>query len=153
MTDEAAYLSIVLPGLAGSDYAITSSATDDYNCIAWAIGETERWWDPFDPKRYWPAGIPRDDSVESIAQCFAAAGFSICEHGDHEPGIEKLALYADDEGFTHVARQLESGRWTSKLGDDVDVEHDLDALTTSANRTGRWRYGEIAAYMSRPRRG
>ena len=36
MTDEAAYLSIVLPGVARSDYAITSSA----NCTGrWRYGE------------------------------------------------------------------------------------------------------------------
>ena len=151
MTENAADLSLVLPGLAKSDYIVTSEATSAYNCIAWVVGETERWWDPFNPKRYWPPGVPRDDSVEAVAACLATAGFSICEHGRPEPDTEKLALYADDEGFTHVARQLESGRWTSKLGEDVDVEHDLNALTTSANRTGYWRYGEVAAYMSRPR--
>ena len=56
MTENAADLSLVLPGLAKSDYIVTSEATRAYNCIAWVVGETERWWDPFNPKRYWRYG-------------------------------------------------------------------------------------------------
>ena len=29
---------------------------------------------------------------------------------------------------THAARQLRSGRWTSKLGQAEDIEHELRAL-------------------------
>jgi hypothetical protein len=43
-----------------------------------------------------------------------------------EPGIEKVAIYADlpADSWTHAARQLPNGRWTSKLGDFEDIEHD-----------------------------
>ena len=33
-----------LPHLASEGYEITSTPTDEYNCIADAAGETDRWW-------------------------------------------------------------------------------------------------------------
>lgn len=44
----------------------------------------------------------------------------------------------------HAARQLPNGRWTSKLGDHVDIEHAaLDAV-------GGDFYGEPAVFMRKP---
>ena len=38
--------------------------------------------------------------------------------------MEKVALYADDQGnWTHAALQLPDGWWTSKLGPDEDILH------------------------------
>ena len=34
------------PNLQSSGYSITSPATIDYNCIAWATDDTEVWWEP-----------------------------------------------------------------------------------------------------------
>ena len=34
------------PALVGTGYFVTSPATPEYNCIAWAAGETDRWWWP-----------------------------------------------------------------------------------------------------------
>jgi hypothetical protein len=45
-----------------------------------------------------------------------------------ESQYEKVALFAKDGRVTHAARQLPSGRWTSKLGSDVDIEHELYAI-------------------------
>ena len=57
---------------------------------------------------------------------FRSLGFVMRDDGDHEIGLEKIALYAtDDDEYTHVARQLPSGKWTSKLGGLEDIEHDL----------------------------
>lgn len=41
-----------------------------------------------------------------------------------------MVLYADNFGKpTHMARQIESGAWTSKLGQDHDIEHEtLDTI-------------------------
>jgi hypothetical protein len=33
-------LEIVLPGLAGTDYRVTSPIDDGYNCIAWAATQS-----------------------------------------------------------------------------------------------------------------
>ena len=36
-------LEISFPSLRIGSYRITSPATPAYNCVAWAVGETERW--------------------------------------------------------------------------------------------------------------
>ena len=87
-----------------------------------------------------------------MTAAFATAGFASCADGVLEEGIEKVALYGIEDTFMHAARQLPNGRWTSKLGVSYDIEHDLDALTSSANAGGEVQYGEIAAFMARPRR-
>jgi len=41
-----------------------------------------------------------------------------------EPSYEKVVIYANAGGTpTHMARQLPSGKWTSKLGQKEDIEH------------------------------
>jgi hypothetical protein len=37
-------------------------------------------------------------------------------------------LYAKDGHVTHTARQLADSRWTSKLGSDMDIEHELHGI-------------------------
>jgi len=32
------------PRLTAARYRVTSPATTDYNCVAWAAGDTEHWW-------------------------------------------------------------------------------------------------------------
>ncbi|HEY7766958.1 MAG TPA: hypothetical protein VIB55_02185 [Longimicrobium sp.] len=64
-----------------------------------------------------------------------------------EAGTEKIAIFALPNGYpTHVARQVESGYWTSKLGTNVDIEHELHGLTGT-------RFGEVVMIMSRSLRG
>ena len=53
-------------------------------------------------------------------------------------GVRKVVLYADGNEWTHAARQLPSGRWTSKLGDYEDIEH--DTLDGFEEHYGRRRY-------------
>jgi hypothetical protein len=59
-----------------------------------------------------------------------------------ETGLEKVAIFAKGETALHVARQLPSGKWTSKIGRWEDIEHDLLALEGE-------RYGEVAQIMQR----
>jgi hypothetical protein len=42
-----------------------------------------------------------------------------------DEGFEKVVLYGNSLWYLHAARQLSNGKWTSKLGRDVDIEHDL----------------------------
>lgn len=118
------------PRLAAGGYHPKSERTTDYNCIAWAAGEDHRRWDPA-PGYYWPPGIERDDRVETLIKVFESLGYVRCPQIDAsatavEPGTAKVAIYADIEAdaWTHAARQLPNGRWTSKLGDFEDIEHD-----------------------------
>lgn len=59
----------------------------------------------------------------------------------------KVAIYVDDSGDpSHAARQTSSGKWTSKMGELEDIEHDgLSALEGKA-------CGTVARIMKRPRR-
>lgn len=131
------------PNLARSGYSLTSPASPDYNCIAWAIGETERWWWP-NPFAYWPPAVPTEETLEAFTRAFAAAGFAPCDHPNLEQGFEKVAIYSDATGKpTHAARQLPSGQWSSKLGRGEDIEHDLAGLMGAA-------YGSVAKILKRP---
>src|SRR5713101_10154879 len=51
------------PALAATGaYRVTSPATRNYNCVAWAASRTDRWWWP-SPFAYWPAGVPNPTSA------------------------------------------------------------------------------------------
>ncbi len=65
----------------------------------------------------------------AFVAAFATLGYEPCSEEVSEPGWEKVALYASDDGIsTHAARQIADGRWSSKLGRAQDIEHDLRAL-------------------------
>ncbi len=50
----------LFPGLAASAYRVTSPRTPDYNCIAYAAGDEERWWEPDEEQdHFWPEGARR----------------------------------------------------------------------------------------------
>lgn len=140
------------PNLNAANHRGDGPAADDanYNCIAWGAGYDDSIWDPF-PKDaeedfYWPEGVPRDYEVTSLILAYQTEGFVVCTNGMLEAGIEKVAIYADGPEYMHAARQLENGKWTSKMGQAGErIEHDTpEALVGPA-------FGKIAAYMQRPR--
>lgn len=134
------------PKLQDGGYRITSLDTVDYNCIAWAAGDTEAWWWP-DPLNmyYWPIGVSRAETLEAFIEAFVALGFTPCDAAEYEKSFEKVAIYVDTSGQpTHAARQLSSGLWTSKLGNLQDIEHDIDGVSGGL-------YGSVAVIMKRSR--
>jgi hypothetical protein len=136
----------LFPGLAGGDYQVTSPPDSDYNCIAWAAGDPRNWWWPGQDvgKEYWPPGVPRDRTQDAFLAAFASLGYRVCEGESPEAGYEKIALFADVDGRpTHAARQLTSGRWSSKLGKAEDIEHGLHGLEGTL-------YGNVVFIMKRP---
>lgn len=125
-------------------YRHTSRATRTYNCIAWAAGDDSAWWEHTDGYR-WP-NAPRTPDVASLVAVFTGLGFQRCFSGDLEAGVEKVAIYCDADGmWTHAARQLETGAWTSKIGRLRDVHH-----ATPACLQGDL-YGQVHCFMQRPR--
>ncbi len=107
------------PGLAADVYIGSSPKTQAYNCVAWAAGDTSRWWEP---GIYWPG--PAGDDLAALVGIFVVLGYASCTGDEPEAGQEKVALYADDQGnWSHAARQLPNGWWTSKLGPDEDIVH------------------------------
>jgi len=140
-----------LPNLNDGNHKVTSQPSDDYNCLAWAAGSDEKWWDPH-PDYFWPDGLDRKASVEVFVQLYQKEGFEVCIGGLPEEGFEKIAIYARDSADgkkktpTHAARLLDSGEWTSKLGPCEDITHaTVDAVHGP-------RYGEVLFYMSRLKR-
>src|SRR5437660_2593990 len=123
----------LFPGLRNSTFRVTSPATRDYNFIAWAAGDTAHWWWP-DPDFendtiFWPAGVALEETLDAFVAAFATLGYAPCSSEGPEAGFERVALFASAAIPTHTARQLPSGRWTSKLGFREDIEHDLHAVS------------------------
>ncbi len=134
-----AELERLFPALADGGYVVSSPEATSYNCVAWAVGESHRWWQP---GIYWP--IPSGDDLATLVALFTSMGYAPCDGDGLEPGHEKVALYADDLGdWTHAARQLPDGWWTSKLGQGVDIRH-----RTSQALIGEV-YGAVRAIMKR----
>ena len=131
------------PGLRNIGYEITSEISDIYNCIAWAAGDDANWWSHA-PDSYWPSDVDRSPGVSALVQVFGALGFSLCETDELETGFRKIAVNALSGEWTHVARQLGDGRWTSKVGQFEDISHpSLENLAGDA-------YGEVHCIMRRP---
>jgi hypothetical protein len=135
-----------LPRLTPENYRVTSPAAWEYNCIAWAAGVTDAWWWPV-PGRYWPADVPREESLAAFVAAFASLGYAPCATADLEPGVEKVAIYAVGATPAHAARRLPSGWWTSKLGPSLDIEHaSPDVLAGGV-------YGEVVVILGRKATG
>jgi hypothetical protein len=62
-------------------------------------------------------------SVATFTEMFRLYGFEPCDDSSQEHGFEKIALFTRDKLVKHAARQLQTGRWTSKLGDGFDIAH------------------------------
>ncbi len=67
----------------------------------------------------------------TLISVFKKLDYEPCENSELEDDFEKVAIYVStkDEihapkgSVTHMARQLSDGKWTSKLGEDVDISH------------------------------
>jgi hypothetical protein len=135
----------VFPRLRGADWQVRSRPDHLYSCIAWAAHVTTDWWWPVGPGRtYWPEGVPRVATLEVFRAAFATLGYAACAGEELEPGFEKIALFANDQGIPkHAARQRSSGCWTSKLGRMEDIDHALHDLEGTV-------YGLVMMVMKRP---
>jgi len=127
------------PKVTQSNCRHTSPETYDYNCIAWAYERNDVWCQP---GFFWP--IPRkENTIEAYKELFSSIGYKCCEDASYEEGFQKIALYIKDEKPTHAARQLTTGKWTSKLGRDIDVEHDYPEVLDGPE------YGSASIFMKR----
>ncbi len=124
----------------------TSLASLRYNCIAWVAEDDENWWEPL---RHWPSNIEKSYKSTSFIELFKCLGYVICPDGGLEPGYLKIAIYCDENEMpTHAARQLPNGLWTSKLGREIDIEHELGDLLQDPILAPL--YGNIKFFMKRP---
>ena len=121
----------------------TSPPDNRYNCIAWAAEDASRWW-WCEGHAYWPPSAPKECTIPAFIEAFAVLGYEECGDGRLEPGFKKIAIYASGGRPKHAARQLATGAWTSKLGRDVDVQHDLADLEG-------FDYGSVVKFMRKKR--
>ena len=91
------------------------------------MGDDSRWWWPDGTGLgYWPEQSPREETLNAFVAAYNVVGYEPCLDGQLEAGYDKIAIYVNAQGKpTHATRQLPSGKWTSKLGEAEDIEHDV----------------------------
>lgn len=148
MTDERKKeIEDIFANLKSEGFQETSAETDNYNCIAWALYDTKQWWWPT-PRYgvYWLPGLPRDNKRETVIRTFEIHGYTKCDSSEPEKGYEKVALYEHpDSGIEHASRQLQDGKWTSKLGEWEDIKHNTPQSVCCED------YGEVVQILKRAR--
>jgi hypothetical protein len=93
----------------------TSELNKCYNCVAW-VSEINNDW-------IWPDIVNKTVFIN----LFKSYGYKEIQNGNIslEPYKQKIAIYVDSFNKpSHVARQLRNGKWTSKIGRNIDIEHD-----------------------------
>ncbi len=152
-------IKLVFENLKDGEFELTSSFDAKYNCIAHAADDNEKWWWSVDTKMvgndvFWFNNIPNQATLENFILAFAKLNYQPCDNSDLETGFEKVAIYvstvetltAPKGSVTHMARQLSNGKWTSKLGQDVDISHN-----SLKNIEGKF-YGIAKQILKRPSR-
>jgi hypothetical protein len=114
------------PKLVTGSFVPISKATGRYNCLGFAAGDERHWWqgEMNGGRFYWPPGLSRVTTVETVSQIFIPRGFQLTDNHAIEPGYEKVAIYAsvDTFEFSHIARS-DGIVWKSKLGSGQDIDH------------------------------
>jgi hypothetical protein len=130
----------------GANFKIRSKVDVKYNCIAWAVVREDVWIDPNDflDGTYWPPDVQKGMGLENLESFFNSYGYVRCDDFALEEGFMKVALYQNNNNWTHAARQLSKGVWASKMGQAEDIHHD----TPSDLEGGA--YGSIYLVMKRP---
>ncbi|SRR6266404_3208902 len=148
-----AEIEILYPKLCLHGYVHTSNEDPGYNCFAHALNDNGDWYSYLRVHGYyWPpteSAVPRDRRLNTFIKLFNyEGGFDPCDDGRLENGVEKVALYMnEDKKVTHAARQLPDGKWTSKLGVKDDVTHELGSLEDPG--TEKDDYGTVVQYLKR----
>jgi hypothetical protein len=142
------------PNLAMADWHITSPYDDGYQCAAWATCRINGHWWPCEGYQWFP-DLPLFDSdveapLEYFLLGFSQIGYEPCESSKFEFGYQKIAIYANEAGVTHLARQDFFGRgWLSKIGDWEDIFHrTLGDVVGSMSESAR-QYGMVVQVMKR----
>ena len=138
------------PRMNRDGYRQTSNPTpedgpdDQYNCIAWALGENDRVISNA-AGDYYPSTTTRLQLSRELVEICTFYGFEKCESPALEEGYVKIALYGRNDFWKHAARQSPSGKWLSKLGvTGADIEHESPTCVECDA------YGTVYCYMRKP---
>ncbi len=95
---------------------------------------------------YWPEKTP--DTLDGWVSIFFGQGYEQCNSKEIEPGFEKIAVYISfhDLQPSHVAYS-DGIIWKSKLGRQVDIEHDSLHLLEGDQAD---EYGIVECVLKRP---
>ncbi len=93
---------------------------------------------------WWPEEVPCDEHKESLIALFEYFGFKLCDDASVENNYDKVALYANEEGWTHTAKVIGDNVLHSKIGTAWDIHHSGGDIFVQTE------YGRIFAYMRRP---
>lgn len=146
-----------IPNLRTANWRISSPVDTQYQCIAWAACRTNRVWWPWDhPSFYWPAGFPKlpvnsPVPIDHFSNMFKRRfGYRECNSPTFEFGYQKVAIFSNGLGVTHMARQHFFGRgWLSKLGTGEDILHEeVGDVAGDINPMAR-EYGVVAQILKR----
>jgi hypothetical protein len=88
----------------------------------------------------------RQETVESFLSAFATKGYHPCNSVELERNFEKVALYCKGDKPKHMARQLEDGTWTSKLG-----VRGIDIIHPTLEGVEGDEYGFVKTILKRPK--
>ena len=132
-------------------YEGRSPADWSYNCIAWAMGTKDKpWWPATFGGYKWPKRLPREEpgkeTLSNFIRAFKRLRYKVLLRKDYslEEGFEKVVIYVNEnQNPTHAARLLPSGIWTSKIGNEEDIEH------VSPGDLEGSKYGTVAVVMKR----
>ncbi len=97
---------------------------------------------------YWPPGVPRANTLDACVQAFGTLGYVECDTSEcvmpaFEVGVERIALYALLGQPKHAAKQIDLRTWSSKIGNNIDIEHTLRGLEGPF-------YGSVVKILRRP---
>jgi hypothetical protein len=143
MTRRLKIIEDIFPNLHSDGYMSYSRVDACYNCIAYAVGDTRRFWDGWgnDPGMFWPS--TPGNSLCHLIEALLADGFEKCNDASQEPGYEKIAIYENANGWSHAARLRDDGWWESKIGQAEDILH-----KTLQGLEGNF-YGKVSGFMKR----
>ncbi len=135
-----------------TNFQILSPQTPVYNCIAWAMGYTDRWVDPYiGPGCWWPDGVIRSYSSDALIKAFEAEGFELSDNELLEEGYAKVVLYKkhDDDLWTHASKLVSADVEYSKFGRSFDGQHSHNVLCTTSDGHEKESYGISYAIMKK----
>jgi len=118
-------LSQAFPNLVQNDVWITDMPTNAYNCIAWALGYTDRWINP-------PADLGDFEKLFLASPLYT----NVLPAEDSRASADGYRLSA----MTHASR-FHGGSWTSKLGASFRITHNRKGVTGAL-------YGQIVVSFS-----
>lgn len=113
------------------EFHVSDGATPFYNCLAWALGRTDKW--------LWP----QTDTLEAMDRVMQRSAFARRAAAQENEAAAVIALYCRGEVPTHVALALGGEWWESKLGRGPRIVHRLRAVEGEQYGTVRWFYARL----------